>query len=323
MISVVTPAFNESANLATVHEELARVLDGLGEDWEWIVVDDHSRDTTFAALSALADADPRVRGLRLSRNFGSHAAVQCGLQNASGEAVVVIAGDGQDPADTLAEMISRWRAGAQVVWAARADRKEQSRGQRLFSNLYYWLMRRVVGIADMPENGADFFLIDRVVRDGLLSCRERNMSVFALICWMGFRQEGVTYTRRERLSGSSGWTLRKRVKLVIDSVVSFSYFPIRMMALLGVVCGLSGLLYVPVIVFNAIFGHPTAGWSELMTVILLIGGLQMVMLAVLGEYLWRALEEARGRPAFLVEAATVPQTTSRPVSVVQPTSTAP
>jgi glycosyltransferase involved in cell wall biosynthesis len=310
VLSIVTPAFNEAENLPVLYSRLHQAMEAVGEEWEWIVVDDHSRDATFQTVLGLADKDARVRGLRLSRNFGSHAALLCGLSQAVGDVAICMSGDGQDPPESVAELLGKWKDGAEVVWAVREARQDAAHKQ-LLSNLYWAMMRNLSGLKETPAKGADFFLIDRKVINALKDLPERNMSVLALITWMGFRQERVDYIRQKRLSGQSGWTLAKQVKFAIDSLISFSYLPIRAMALVGAVTAVIGLLYAPYIILNAFFGHPTQGWSELMTVILILGGLQMLMLSILGEYLWRTLEETRGRPRYIIAEATPrPQTST-------------
>lgn len=303
-VSVVTPAFDEVANLAAMHDELVAALAGLGESWEWVVVDDHSHDGTYEALAELAGRDPRVRGVRLARNAGAHAALLCGLQLARGRCAVLMAADLQDPPATIPALVERWRQGAQVVWAVRRRREGEKASTVASSRLYYWLMRHIVGLEDLPSSGADFCLVDRAVIDALGSFRETHVSVLALLTWMGFRQERILYDKQARRHGTSGWSLRKKLKLVVDSVTSFSYFPIRLMSYLGTVVALLGFLYAAIIVLNAALGSPPQGWSSLMVVVLVLGGAQMVMLGILGEYVWRGLDEARQRPRYLVERST-------------------
>lgn len=302
VLSVVTPAYNESENLPLLYERLCRVLAARRVEWEWIVVDDHSRDTTFAVMSGLAAKDPRVRCLRLTRNFGAHTATMCGLDHVQGDCAVLMAGDLQDPPESLPALIDQWSAGTQVVWAARGRREGEKASTIAFARLYYLLMRHVVGIKEMPATGADFFLVDRRVVEALRRFNEQNLSTAALITWMGFRQSTITYAKQARLHGRSGWTLKKKLKLVVDSVTSFSYFPIRAMSYLGFLTALGGFAYAGVVVRNAIGGHPIQGWSSLMVVVLVFSGMQMVMMGVLGEYLWRALDESRRRPRYLIEA---------------------
>lgn len=302
LLTIVTPAYNEADNLPLLYERLSQALNSLDMDWEWIVVDDHSADGTFTVIAEIASHDPRVHGIRFARNVGSHTAITCGLHHASGDCAVIIAADLQDPPETLPALLTKWNAGAQVVWAVRARREGEKTSALVFARLYYFLMRRVVGIKGMPATGADFFLIDRRVVDAFLRFNESNVSVLALITWMGFRQTTITYDKQTRLHGRSGWSLEKKLKLVLDSIISFTYLPIRLMSYVGFVVALSGFLYAGVVIANALAGKQPQGWSSLMVVMLVIGGIQMLMLGVLGEYLWRALDEARGRPRYIIEA---------------------
>lgn len=301
LLSIVTPAYHEATNLPLLHERLRGVLDAQGVEWEWVIVDDHSGDETFAVASDLVRQNPRVRCLRLARNFGSHAAIMCGLQHATGDCAAVMAADLQDPPETLPALLGPWREGAHVVWATR-DRREGEKSTTLgFSRLYYLLMRRMVGLTSMPAGGADFFLIDRRVIDALRQFNEQNVSLFALITWMGFRQTSIGYDKQARLHGRSGWSFRKKLKLTIDSITSFTFLPIRLMTYVGFATSFAGFAYAAVVIVNAIAGQPVQGWSSLMVVVLLFSGLQMLMLGVLGEYLWRALDESRRRPRYLIE----------------------
>ena len=299
MISILTPAFNEAANLPRLYERLIETMRAVGGDWEWVIVDDHSHDQTFAVIEALALRDARVRGFRLARNSGSHVAITCGLHQVEGDAAVMMAADLQDPPETLPSMIARWRQGAQVVWATRRV-QPGDRSHKGFAALYYWMMRRLVGMKEMPARGADFFLVDRVVLEAFRRFPERNVSVLALITWLGFRQEFVEYDKQPRSAGQSGWTLTRKIKLVVDSIASFSDFPIRL-------CSYLGLALVAASVALLIFALallPQLGGGVLFLLFLIVGlaGLQLLAVGVVGEYVWRALEESRRRPAYLIEA---------------------
>ena len=299
MITLISPAFNESANLGPLYERLAATMAAVGVEWEWIVVDDHSRDNTFDVVRALAGRDPRVRGVRLARNSGSHVAITCGLHLAQGEAAIMLAADLQDPPETIRAMLERWRAGAEVVWATRRERPGD-RTHSGFAALYYWIMRRVVGMKEMPERGADFFLIGKPVLDAFRQFSERNVSVLALITWIGFRQETIEYDKQPRATGRSGWTLARKIKLVVDSIVSFTDLPIRL-------CWYGGAALVALAVAVGVIGIaqlPTLGAALLLmlSVVLGLAGLQLIALGLVGEYVWRTLDEARRRPQYLIEA---------------------
>ncbi len=309
-LSVVTPAYNEAQNLPALYEQIVRTMEIVGVSWEWIVVDDHSEDETFAVVRRLAAADSRIRGIRLSRNTGSHLAISCGLRHATGQAVAMLAADLQDPPETVRVMLERWRAGAAVVWAVRRTRPGDRTHTR-FSALYYWLMRHPVGMKEMPARGADCFLIDRVVVEALREFPERNVSVLALITWLGFRQEQIEYDKRPRAAGRSGWTLAKKIKLVIDSVTAFSDFPIRLCSLGGVTLMVAAVLVG--VVGVALLPSLGAGILIVLAAVVGLAGLQLLALGVMGEYIWRALDEARRRPAYLVEAMTGGEPACAPV----------
>jgi len=302
-LSIVTPAFNEAENLPLFLAELEPALASSGLEWEWIVVDDHSRDSTWTVLQELAAREPRLKGIRLARNAGSHKALLCGLERAQGDCAVVMASDLQDPVEVIPRLVEKWKDGAQVVWAVR-EGGEEAQSLRWSSRAYYWFMKAVIGFRDMPATGADFFLADRRVLDALQQHREINANVFSLLMWMGFRQAHLEYKKQDRRSGTSSWTFKRRLKLFIDSVTSFSYFPIRWMSLAGVLIAFGGFVYALILILNRAMGRPPEGWTALIVAILVMGGLQMVMMGVLGEYLWRALDEARSRPRFIVEDET-------------------
>ena len=304
LLSLVTPAYNEESNLPVLYDQMGEVLNAMGVDWEWVIVDDHSADGTFQRICELSAKDPRVRGLRFARNSGSHTAIACGLDFVQGDCAVILAADLQDPPAILPQLLERWREGFQVVWAVRGEREGEEATKVASSRIYYWIMRKIVGMKEMPSEGADFLLMDRVVIEAFRQFRESNVSILALISWMGFRQARLTYTKKARLHGQSGWTFAKKLKLVVDSVTSFSYVPIRFMTYLGASTAAAGFLYAAFLLVNAIVGRPVQGWTSLMMVVLVLGGIQMGMLGILGEYLWRALDESRRRPRYLVERMT-------------------
>ena len=303
MISIVTPAYNEAANLPLLYERLRSVTAEHGIEWEWLIVDDHSRDQTFAVINQLARKDSHIRGLRLARNFGAHTAMMCGLAHARGQAGIIMAADLQDPPVTIPQLVAKWREGGQVVWAVREQRLGETKSTLAFARLYYWLLRHVVGMKEIPSEGADFFLVDRAVMTVLEQMPENNVSLMALITWLGFRQTQIQYVKQARQHGKSGWNLERKLKLVVDSVTAFTYLPIRLMTYLGISIATLGFIYAGWILVN-LRNSPPAGWSSLMVVVLLLGGVQMLLLGVLGEYLWRTLDESRRRPRFWVEADT-------------------
>lgn len=298
-LSVVTPAYNEAENLPTLRARLCGHLDTLGVTWEWIVVDDHSSDAGFALVSAWARENPRIRGVRLSRNYGSHAALACGLEQARGQTTVMLAADLQDPPEIIADLVAAWRDGARVVWAVPIRKSFAP-----MRTLYYALLRRGEGLAEQALEGGDAVLIDRSVAAVLGAVVERHTSLFARIRLAGFRQASIRYEKAPRLAGRSGWTLRGKFKLALDSLTGFDHGLVRAMTYLGLGVAASGFALAGYVIWHALHGAPPTGWASIMTAILILGGVQMIFLGMLGEYAWRTLDAARQRPLYVVEATT-------------------
>jgi dolichol-phosphate mannosyltransferase len=303
LLTIVTPAYNEAANIPLLYAQLVEVLAHSGMRWEWIIIDDHSADSTFSAASELAEGDARVSVYRFSRNYGSHMALRCGLGKSQGDCVIGMAADLQDPPALIPELVEKWKGGAHVVWAARENRTGEKQSTLLFSRLYYRIMRDVVGFKQLPLDGADFFLIDRRVVAALRQFSEKNVSLFALISWLGFDQQVLTYDKHARQHGKSGWSMEKKIKMAVDSMTSFSFKPIRLMTIAGLILSSLAFIYLLVVLLNYIAGAAPEGWTSLMAAILLIGGLQIMMIGILGEYIWRSLDESRQRPLYTIEAS--------------------
>lgn len=299
-VSILSAFFNERQNLPVLRQRLSAVVERLDCTAEFVLIDDHSNDGSSELVKQWLQEDPRVRYIRLSRNCGSHAAYSAGLAHCSGECAVLLAADLQDPPEAIPTLLEHWRSGFDVVWAARSQRQSESWRTKLFAGVYYRLMRRFA-LPEMPAKGADFLLMDRKVIDAYNAVPEKNTSFLAMILWLGFRQTSIEYVKEARHAGQSKWSLSKKLKLFVDSFVSFSYAPIRLMSLAGAAISVLGFLYALFVVFNALRGHPVEGWSSLMVVVLILGGFQLLMLGVLGEYLWRAFDEARGRPRYVIE----------------------
>jgi len=303
VLSIIVPAFNEAENLPELHRRLAALdWNALDMDFELVIADDCSTDNTPQVLQTLRDADSRVKWLRFSRNFGSHKGVTAALLHCAGDAAVVMAADLQDPPETIPSLLAAWRKGNRIVWAVRNNREGESASTLLAARLYYFLMRRLSDFKPPPE-GADFMLLDRRVIEAVRQAPEKHTTVFGLVQWMGFSQSSVGYTKAARAAGISKWTLRKKAKLFIDSMVSFSYAPIRLMSALGCATAFLGFCYATLVAIRAMLNlSPVTGWSSLMCVVLLTSGLQMILLGILGEYLWRTYDETRKRPAFIIES---------------------
>jgi glycosyltransferase involved in cell wall biosynthesis len=303
VVSIVVPVYHNAGSLPDLLARFQALAERNAADrFEFIFVDDGSRDHSFEVLQALAVRDSRIRVVKLTRNFGSTAAILAGLAQARGEAVAAIAADLQDPPEVIDEMLASWRAGTKVVVATRASR-DDPRLAALLSACFYKLFRRFAS-STMPEGGFDFFLIDRQICDLINGVREKNTYLMGLILWLGFTPTVLHYhrQRREERYGQSMWTLAKKLKYFADSFVAFSYLPVRLASLLGLSISVIGGLYAVFIIITRLFyGARVEGWASLMVVLLLVSGAQLLVTGILGEYLWRNLEEARGRPQFVIE----------------------
>jgi dolichol-phosphate mannosyltransferase len=302
-VSIVVPVYHNEASLPDLlshFQELARR--NPTERFEFVFVDDGSRDCSFAVLRALQQTDKRVRVIKLSRNFGSNAALLAGLDQARGEVVAAIAADLQDPPELIDEMLAHWRKGHKVVLAARRSRGDPLL-TRLLASTFYFLFRRFA-IPSMPRQGFDFFLIDRQVCNLIKGIQESNAYLMGIILWLGFEPAILHYHRRQREQrfGKSMWSHAKKIKYFIDAFVAFSYVPVRAASLLGISLSAVGLLYaLALLILRLFIGIPVVGWVSLMAVLLVVSGVQLLMTGILGEYLWRNLDETRRRPRFVID----------------------
>ncbi len=299
-ISIITAFLNEAENLPEFKRRVLAAVSDLPDGYEIVLVDDHSTDRGASFARSWAATEANVQYVRLSRNCGSHAAFSAGLAVCRGDCAVLLAADLQDPPEVIGQLIEQWEQQFDVVWAARAERRGERWSTRLCAAAYYAVMRRL-GLPEMPRGGADFLLMDRKVIDAYNAIPEKNTSFLALVLWMGFRQTSIEYAKHTRRAGVSKWTLAKKIKLFVDSVVSFSYTPIRAASGLGLLISLIAFAMAVQVIYNALRGNPVAGYSSVMVVVLGLGGLQLLMLGILGEYLWRAFDQARGRPWYIVE----------------------
>jgi polyisoprenyl-phosphate glycosyltransferase len=301
LFSIVVPIYYNEDNLPYTIPRLKQLQASLPNyDLEFVFVDDGSKDNSLQYLMEARETDPRIKVIKLSRNFGSMAAVQAGLEYANGDCVGIISADLQDPPELFIDMINNWEDGNKVVLATRSDR-EESFSQKLFSNSYYLMMDRFA-IKGYPKGGFDFVLIDKQVVGELNKIKEKNTNIMSLIFWLGYSQNSVSYVRQKREHGKSRWTLSKKIKLFIDSFVSFSYSPIRFMSMIGVVTALLSFLYGVFVIINALFGYISLqGWTTIIALITFFLGLIMIMLGIIGEYLWRILDESRKRPPYVID----------------------
>lgn len=277
-----------------------KILHKLG-DYEIVMVDDGSGDNSWEIMNQIKGMDPEhVVLVRLSRNFGEHAALLAGLSCCTGDCAVTKQADLQEDSELILEMYESWRRGNKVVLAVREERDDKA-VYKMFANLYYAIVRKFV-ISSMPEGGFDCYLLDRKAIEVLLMLDERNSSLSLQVLWMGFQTDKVYFHRKAREVGKSRWTMSKKIKLIVDSMMSFSYFPIRFMTVLGMVIAICAFLFGGyVICSKLIVGETVLGWTSLMAIILFSTGLILLMLGILGEYIWRALDAARNRPPFLID----------------------
>ena len=299
LISFVIPAYNESKNIHTLIQEIESNLSLHKLNYEILIIDDHSSDHTFEAVKKLRQ--PKVNCIRLSRRSGSHIAVRAGLQLAIGEAVICMSADGQDNPKAIPQLIKKFKEGYQTVWAIRKKRREPLR-IKLLALLFYKLCFFLNNTrSEFDLANADFYLLSRRVVDTINQCKENKTSLFALIVWWGFKQTAISYERRDRQSGQSKWNMRSRLKLAADWIISFSGLPLRFTLFLGLLFSILGFGFAGTIIYNVIYGKPVEGWSSLMVAVLVLGGLQLIFLGIVGEYLWKNLEESKKRPFFSIE----------------------
>jgi len=302
LVSIVVPVFQNAESLPQLMERLASVADAQGgELFEFVFVDDGSSDQSFDILQRFAKQDERVQAIRLSRNFGSNAAILAGLTYARGDCVVLIAADLQDPPELIPQLVTLWRQGNHLVLAARRRRSDPL-VTRLFAQAFNRLFRRFV-FPDYPKDGFDFALLDRRVADILIELQEKNSHIFGQVMWVGFKRQVIYYDRRERTHGRSGWTTAKKIKYFIDAFTAFSYLPLRVASVMGMTLAALGFIYaLIIIVFRLMTDVRVAGWASLTVVVLVTAGSQLLLVGVLGEYVWRVLDESRHRPPFIVES---------------------
>jgi|SRR5687767_1444141 len=304
LLSVIVPCYNEAAVLRATHERLSRTLGALPDiESEIIFVDDGSSDDTFHLLTELHASDRRVRVVRLSRNFGHQVAVTAGLAEASGDAIAIIDADLQDPPEVIPEMIDLWNAGNDVVYGSRVTRDGESRFKLWTAKAFYRMINRLSD-TEIPLDTGDFRLIDRKVADVLLAMPERGRFLRGMVSWVGFRQTPVFYKREARHAGKSKYPLLKMIRFAMDGIVSFSILPLRLAALTGLAAiwiALAGIVVAVVVRVFALYDLQLGrGWASLFVAILFMGGVQLLCLGLIGEYLGRIYTEVKQRPLYAV-----------------------
>ena len=299
-LSIVIPVYYNEDTLMDLYQDMKeKILEKLG-DYEIVMVDDGSEDSSWEVMNQIREMDENVRLVKLSRNFGEHAALLAGLSVCTGDCAVTKQADLQEDSTLILEMYESWKKGNKVVLAVRRSRDE-SKVKVFFANMYYAIVRKFVN-KNMPVGGCDCYLIDRKVIEVLQLLDEKNSSLTLQVLWAGFKTDRVYFDRKDREKGVSRWTFAKKFKLVMDSMMSFSYMPIRFMTYVGVVFNiLAVILFISVVVEYFTVGTPIAGWPSLMCVVLCSAGLILAMMGILGEYVWRALDAARKRPPFIID----------------------
>jgi glycosyltransferase involved in cell wall biosynthesis len=302
-LSVVIPCYYNEENIPVTGPRLIENESNFPADvsFEYVFVDDGSKDKTLNALIAFKEKYPsKVVIVKLAGNVGSYNAIVAGMEYATGDCITVISADLQDPPELIPKMFSYWLKDIKFVVANRTNRKE-SFVQKTLSNSFHYLIKKLA-LPNIPKGGFDFVLFDKQLKNELLKIKEKNTNSLYLLAWMNFEMVSIPYTRNQREVGVSKWTFKKKMKLFIDSFVSFSYLPLRLITVLGFITGFITLVYAIVVLAYKFSGNiPISGWSSMMLVILFTSSFQMIALGVLGEYLWRVLEATRNRPLYIVE----------------------
>ena len=299
-LSIIVPVYWNSDTLMLLYQDMKEKILYKLEEYEIVFVDDGSGDNSWEIMNQIREMDENVRLVRLSRNFGEHAAILAGLSVCTGDCAVTKQADLQEDSELILQLYEKWKEGNKVVLAVRAERDEGA-VKKFFANLYYTLMRKLV-VKDMPKGGFDCYLLDRQVIEVLLMLDEKNSALTLQVLWVGFKSDRVYFHRKNREIGKSRWTLSKKVKLVVDSMMSFSYFPVRFMSFLGSAYAIAAVVWGIVLVAQKVSGvEDMPGWTSLMVLMLFSFGVIMVMLGLLGEYIWRALDASRNRPPFLID----------------------
>ena len=303
LLSIIIPCYFNAENLPSTFQELFDNEKNFPQntDFEYVMIDDGSKDATYTVLYGYYLRFPKkIKIIKLAKNVGAYNALAAGFRYATGDCCVVITADLQDPPALIPQLFAHWQNGYKLVIANREDRQDR-RHDRLFATIFHRLIRRF-GLQNLPKGGYDFVLFDAVLRDAVVQINEKNTNILYLMLWLGYDYVTVPYTRQKRKIGQSRWTFAKKLKLFIDSFVSFSYAPIRFISAMGLILGLLAVVYALFLIVNKLFGFiQVSGWTTMMVVMVLLGGFQMTALGVIGEYVWRILDESRRRPSFVVE----------------------
>ncbi|WP_411345173.1 glycosyltransferase family 2 protein [Paenibacillus sp. WLX1005] len=299
--SIIVPVYNEEEVVLECYRRLTEVMQQTGETYELIFVNDGSRDQTAAMITQLCNTDSSVKMIDFSRNFGHQIAITAGMDSASGEAIVVIDADLQDPPELILQMIEKWKEGYDVVYATRAERKGETGFKKWSAALFYRTLNKLSDI-DIPLDTGDFRLIDRKVCEAMKSLKESNRFVRGLVSWVGFRQTSIAYVREERFAGETKYPLKKMLRFASDALIAFSLKPLRLASVLGSFVSLFSFIFLLFVVGQKLMNFSTTpGWASIIACILFLNGIMLVILGVLGEYVGRIYDEVKGRPLYLVQ----------------------
>jgi dolichol-phosphate mannosyltransferase len=298
--TIVAPIFNEKENIPELYRRVREVMDSTGEAWELLLVDDGSTDGSTEMIRELAKQDERVRPVIFARNFGHQIAITAGWDYARGDAVVVIDADLQDPPELILEMARKWREGYEVVYAVRAEREGESWFKLWTASLFYRLISRITDV-NIPLDTGDFRLMDRQVVDVLKSMRERHRFPRGMSAWVGFKQIGVEYKRAARIAGETKYPFRKMFRLALNAITGFSYFPLQVATYIGFFSAGIAAIAIPIVIYMRMTGSQAFfGQATTLIAVLFLGGVQLISLGILGEYIGRLYDEAKGRPLYIV-----------------------
>ncbi len=300
-VSIVIPVYFNEDNLRPLYADIKeKFIDKIDYEYEIVMVNDGSKDNSYQVMQELAAMDKNITIISLSKNFGSHSACLCGLTHSTGDCAIIKAADLQEPTELLHDMVACWREGNNVVLACREGREEKM-SQKGFANLYYWMVRKTA-LPSMPKGGFDCYLVDRKVIEVIERLDERNSALTGQILWSGFRTGRVYYTRKAREIGTSKWTLKKKIRLVSDTLFSFSTVPIRILEIVGFVSVIIGIIWAIDVFVDKLAGNiPVSGFTTLVLLILIAFGIIMMSMGILGEYLWRTFDASRNRPPYIIE----------------------
>lgn len=302
-LTVVIPAYNEQESIEPMYDRLVAALERKVEGLELLYVDDGSRDRTWERIEELASNDPRVRGIRFARNFGHQAALTAGVDAASGRAVVIIDADLQDPPEVIPEMVDRWRDGYEVVYGQRQAREGETAFKKATAAGFYRLLQRITSV-EIPVDTGDFRLMGPKALEAFRALPERNRFIRGMVAWLGFPQVPVRYHRQARFAGDTKYPLRKMMRFALDGITSFSFLPLRVATWLGFAVSVLSFVYIVVVIVLKLLGINWPGYTSMMASILFLGGVQLVMIGVLGEYIARIFDEVKRRPLYLVGEST-------------------